>query len=162
MTHIFSRILVTLTLCATWMGGAWFEVRGMVRFLGLRKVWDSRLSGAFDWEEIRYIKAGTDYGTYSAAQLHTAGKNMIFASVDSQQTCCEHAMNMFWGRAVLPQKERKIVSFLREHKDIPCCNVDRVCQYMFVQTSEECFVQHLCGVMSAKCVHHQFLRNVDS
>ncbi len=44
---------------------------------------------------IRYLKAGTDYGTYSAAQPDVAAKNMRFASVNSQQTCCEHAMNMF-------------------------------------------------------------------
>ncbi len=49
------------------------------------------------------IKAGTDYGTYSAAQPDSAAKNMMFASVDSQQTCCEHATNMFQGRAVLPR-----------------------------------------------------------
>ncbi len=41
-----------------------------------------------------YLKAGTDYGTYSAAQPDAAAKNMMFASVDSQQTCCEQAMNM--------------------------------------------------------------------
>ncbi len=53
------------------------------------------------------FKAGTDYGTYSAAQLDTAAKNMMFPSVDSQQTCGEYAMNMFRGRAVLPQNEPK-------------------------------------------------------
>ncbi len=66
------------------------------------------------------IKAGTDYGTCSAAQLDTAAKNMMFASVDSQQTCREHAMNMFRSRAVLPQNEPKIVGFQDEHKGIPC------------------------------------------
>ncbi len=30
------------------------------------------------------LKAGTDYGTYSAAQPDAAAKNMLFASVDSQ------------------------------------------------------------------------------
>ncbi len=45
---------------------------------------------------------------------------MMFASVDSQQTCCEHAMNMFGGRAVLPRNETKIVGFQDEHKGIPC------------------------------------------
>ncbi len=64
-------------------------------------------------------KAGTDYGTYSAAQPDAAAKNMMFASVDSQQTC-EHAMNMFRGRAVLLQNEPKIFGFQDEHKGIPC------------------------------------------
>ncbi len=90
------------------------------------------------------LKASTGYGTCSAAQPHAAAKNMMFAGVDNQKTCYEHAMNMFRGRAVLPRNEPKIVGFLGEHKDIPCCSVDRVCQYMFVQTSEECFVQYLC------------------
>ncbi len=36
------------------------------------------------------IKAGTDYGAYSAAQPDAAAKNMMFASVDSQQTCYEY------------------------------------------------------------------------
>ncbi len=36
------------------------------------------------------IKAGTDYGTYSAAQPEAAAKNMMFDSVDSQQTCYEY------------------------------------------------------------------------
>ncbi len=40
------------------------------------------------------LKAGTDYGTCSAAQPDAAAKNMMFTSVDSQQTCCEHAMNI--------------------------------------------------------------------
>ncbi len=69
---------------------------------------------------------------------------MMFASVDNQQTCYEHTMNIFRGRAVLPRDEPKIVGFLGKHKDIPCRNVDRVCQYTFVQTSEERFVQYLC------------------
>ncbi len=43
-----------------------------------------------------------------------------FASVDSQQTCCEHAMNMFQGRAVLLRNAPKIVGFQDEHKGIPC------------------------------------------
>ncbi len=68
----------------------------------------------------KFLKAGTDYGTYSAAQPDVAAKNMMFASVDSQQTCCKHAMNMFRGRAVLPRKEPKIVGFQDEHKGIPC------------------------------------------
>ncbi len=72
------------------------------------------------------LKAGTDYGTYSAAQPDAAVKNMMFASVDSQQTCCEHAMNMFRGRAVLPRNEPKIVGFQDEHKGIPCRSVDGV------------------------------------
>ncbi len=66
------------------------------------------------------VKAGTDYGTYSAAQPNAAAKNMMLASVDSQQTCCEHAMNMFRGRAVLPRNESKIVGFQDKHKGIPC------------------------------------------
>ncbi len=66
------------------------------------------------------LKAGTDYGTYYAAQPDVAAKNMMFASVDSQQTCCEHAMNMLRGRAVLQRNEPKIVSFQDEHKGIPC------------------------------------------
>ncbi len=70
-----------------------------------------------------WLKAGTDYGTYSAAQPDAAVKNMMFASVDSQQTCCEHAMNMFRGRAVLPQNEPKIVGFQDKHKGIPCRRV---------------------------------------
>ncbi len=37
-----------------------------------------------------HLKTGTDYGTYSAAQPDTAAKNMMFASVDSQQTCYEY------------------------------------------------------------------------
>ncbi len=45
---------------------------------------------------------------------------MMFANVDSQQTCCEYAMNMFRGRAVLPQNEPKIVGFQDKHKGIPC------------------------------------------
>ncbi len=81
----------------------------------------------------------------SAAQPHAAAKNMMFASVDNQQICYEHAMNMFRGRAVLPRNEPKIAGFLGEHKDIPCRSVDQVCQYTFVQTSEECFVQYLCA-----------------
>ncbi len=72
------------------------------------------------------LKAGTDYETYSAAQPDVAAKNMMFANVDSQQTCCEHAMSMFRGRAVLPQNEPKIVSFQDEHKGIPCHSVDGV------------------------------------
>ncbi len=66
------------------------------------------------------VKAGTDYGTYSTAQPDAASKNMMFASVDSQQTCSEHAMNMFRGRAVLPRNEPKIVGFQDEHEGIPC------------------------------------------
>ncbi len=66
------------------------------------------------------LKAGTDYGTCSVAQPDAAAKNMMLASMDSQQTCCEHAMNMFRGRAVLPQNEPKIVGFQDEHKGIPC------------------------------------------
>ncbi len=69
------------------------------------------------------IKAGTDYGTYSAAQPDAAAKNMMFASVDSQQICCEHAMNMFRSRAVLPRNEPKIVGFQDEPKGIPCCRM---------------------------------------
>ncbi len=65
-------------------------------------------------------KAGTDYGTYFAAQPDAAAKNMMFASVDSQQTCCEHAMNIFRGRAVLLRNKPKIVGFQDEHKGIPC------------------------------------------
>ncbi len=41
-----------------------------------------KLQGAKNY----YVKAGTDYGTYSAAQPDAAAKNMMFASVDSQQT----------------------------------------------------------------------------
>ncbi len=69
------------------------------------------------------IKAGTDYGTYSAAQPDAAAKNMMFTSVDSQQTFCEHAMNMFRGRAVLLWNEPKIVGFQDKHKGIPCCRM---------------------------------------
>ncbi len=36
------------------------------------------------------IKAGTDYGTYSAAQPDAAAKNMVFTSVDSQRICYEY------------------------------------------------------------------------
>ncbi len=36
------------------------------------------------------LKVGTDYETYSTAQPDTAAKNMMFASVDSQRTCCEY------------------------------------------------------------------------
>ncbi len=61
-----------------------------------------------------------DYGTYSVAQPDAAAKNMMFTSVYSQQTCCEHAMNMFQGRAVLPRNEPKIVGFQDEHIGIPC------------------------------------------
>ncbi len=67
--------------------------------------------------------AGTDYGTYSAAQSDTAAKNMMFASVDSQQTCCEHVMNMFRGRTVLLRNELKIVGFQDEHIGVPCCRM---------------------------------------
>ncbi len=66
------------------------------------------------------VKAGTDYGTYSAAQPDAAAKNMMFACVDSQQICCKHAMNMFRGRAVLPRNEPKIVGFQDKRKGIPC------------------------------------------
>ncbi len=66
-----------------------------------------------------YVKASNDCGTYSAAQPDAAAKNMMFASVDSQQACCEHAMNMFRCRALLPQNEPKIVGFQDEHKGIP-------------------------------------------
>ncbi len=72
------------------------------------------------------LKAGTDYGTYSAAQPDAAAKNMMFASLDSQQTCCEHAMKMFRGRAVLPRNKPKIAGFQDEHKGIPCRSVDGV------------------------------------
>ncbi len=54
------------------------------------------------------------------AQSDAAAKNMTFASVDSQPTCCQHAMNMFRGRAVLPWNEPKIVGFQDEHKGISC------------------------------------------
>ncbi len=36
------------------------------------------------------IKAGTDYKTCSVAQPDAEAKNMMFASVDSQQTCYEY------------------------------------------------------------------------
>ncbi len=71
-------------------------------------------------KQLQNIKAGIDYGTYSTAQPNAAAKNMMFTSVDNQQTCCEHAMNMFLGRAVLPWNKPKIVGFQDEHKDIPC------------------------------------------
>ncbi len=71
-------------------------------------------------------KAGTDYGTYSVAQPDTAAKNMMFARVDSQQTCCEHAMNVFRGRAVLLRDKPKMVGFQDEHKGIPYLSVDGV------------------------------------
>ncbi len=71
-------------------------------------------------QAVASIKAGTDYGTYSAAQPDAAAKNMMFASVDSQQTCCDHAMNMFRGKAVLPRNKPKIVGFQDKHKGIPC------------------------------------------
>ncbi len=48
-------------------------------------------------KDSKLLKVGTDYETYSTAQPDVAAKNMMFASVDSQQTCCEHAMNMFRG-----------------------------------------------------------------
>ncbi len=35
-------------------------------------------------------EVGTDCGTYSAALPDTAAKNMMFASMDSQQTCYEY------------------------------------------------------------------------
>ncbi len=38
------------------------------------------------------VKAGTDYGTYSAAQPDAVAKNMMFISVDSQQTCYEYVL----------------------------------------------------------------------
>ncbi len=69
---------------------------------------------------MKNVKAGTDYGTYFVAQPDAAAKNMMFASVDSQQTRCKHTMNMFQGRVVLPRNEPKIVSFQDEHKGIPC------------------------------------------
>ncbi len=91
------------------------------------------MHSAFKNEEVKLVvqqwltklvanfKAGTDYGTtYSMAQPDAAAKNMMFTSVDSQQTCCEYAMNMFRGRAILPWNEPKIVSFQDEHKGIPC------------------------------------------
>ncbi len=73
-----------------------------------------------DLSNLDCVKAGTDYGTYSTAQPEAAAKNMMFASVDSQQTCCEHAMNMFRDRAVLPRNDPKIVRIQDQHKDIPC------------------------------------------
>ncbi len=37
-----------------------------------------------------HLEDDTDYGTYSAAQPDAAAKNIMFASVDSQQTCYEY------------------------------------------------------------------------
>ncbi len=70
-------------------------------------------------KRIIFFKAGTDYGTYSVAQSDVVANNMMFASVDSQQTCCEHAMNMFRGRAVLPWNEPKF-RFSGRTQSIPC------------------------------------------
>ncbi len=36
------------------------------------------------------LQAGTDYGTYSEAQPDDAAKNIMFASMNSQQTCYEY------------------------------------------------------------------------
>ncbi len=96
----------------------------------------------FYYEDGR-LKASTDYGICSAAQPHAAAKNMMFAGVDNQQTCYEHVINMFRGKAALLWNEPKIVGFLGKPKDIPCRSVNRVCQYTFVQPSEERFVQYL-------------------
>ncbi len=41
---------------------------------------------------VTFFKAGTHYGTHSAAQPDAAAKNMMFASVDSQQTCYEYVL----------------------------------------------------------------------
>ncbi len=60
------------------------------------------------------------WNMFRGTQPDAAAKNMMFASVDSQQTCCEYAMNMFRGRAVWPRNEPKIVGFQDEHKGIPC------------------------------------------
>ncbi len=92
---------------------------------------------------ITLLKAGTDYGTYSAAQPDAAAKNMMFAGMYSQQTCCKHAMNMFRGRAVLPQNEPKIVGFQNEHKGIPC---HRMPQAFFLKLSNIMFVAAVAAV----------------
>ncbi len=51
--------------------------------LNLNEDWGKKNKESF-WTS--NVKAGTDYGTYSGAQPDAAAKNMMFASVDSQQT----------------------------------------------------------------------------